>query len=67
MNSPDIREVEMTKPTFAEVCADAYAPPFAAPVLRIMDARGSVYITCVDRALAEASADAINAAIGVKP
>lgn len=67
MNAPDIREVEMTKPTFAEVMPDAYAPPFAAPVLRIMDARGSVYITCVDRALAEAAADAINAAIGVKP
>lgn len=67
MTSPDIPEVHMTKPTFAEVCADAYAPPFGPPVLRIMDARGSVYITCVDRAMAEAAADAINAAIGVKP
>lgn len=33
MNAPDIREVEMTKPTFAEVCADAYAPTFGPPVL----------------------------------
>lgn len=67
MNSPDITEVHMPKPTFADVMPDAYAPTFATPVLRIMDARGSVYITCVDRALAEAAADAINAAIGVKP
>lgn len=67
MNSPDIRYVEMPKPVFAEVMPDAYAPTFGAPVLRIMDARGSVLITCVDRALAEAAADAINQAIGVKP
>lgn len=67
MNSPDIRHVEMTKPTFAEVMPDAYAPTYNPPVLRIMDAHGSVFITCVDRALAEAAADAINQAIGVKP
>lgn len=67
MNASDIREVHMHRPVFAELDSDAYAPHFAPPVLLIRDAHSVIRITCVDRAAAEAAADAINAAIGVKP